>query len=227
MPAQFEDAHAFTARWEGGLTEHPADPGGITNHGVSLRWVRSLVEQARAECRRSARGCGDCIDAGTPSCPALCDSDMDGDGDVDADDIRACTAAQAARLFKKHFWDAGRCGRLPEPLAIAMYDSAVNLGLPRAARLLQQAMNLTGESQLEEYREITVDGCVGPRTLALGKALEEADLAQYAARRLVALRRQFYSRLTTTRPSLRVFLPGWNNRCKALLQYLADKEREQ
>ena len=40
--ADFLKAHAFTARWEGRLVDHPSDPGGITNYGVSLRWLRSL-----------------------------------------------------------------------------------------------------------------------------------------------------------------------------------------
>ena len=47
MPTAFERAHAFTARWEGGLVDHPDDPGGITNHGVSFRWVKDLAEEAR------------------------------------------------------------------------------------------------------------------------------------------------------------------------------------
>lgn len=42
MSEAFQLAHAFTARWEGGLSDHPSDPGGITNHGVSLRWVQDL-----------------------------------------------------------------------------------------------------------------------------------------------------------------------------------------
>lgn len=44
MPNLFDTAHAFTARWEGGLTDHPADPGGLTKYGVSLRWVQDLAQ---------------------------------------------------------------------------------------------------------------------------------------------------------------------------------------
>lgn len=57
MSEAFQLAHAFTARWEGGLSDHPSDPGGITNHGVSLRWVQDLARQARDECRRLLRSC--------------------------------------------------------------------------------------------------------------------------------------------------------------------------
>ena len=51
----FQKAHAFTALGEGGLTDHPADPGGLTNHGVSLRWVQDLARQAREELMQKVR----------------------------------------------------------------------------------------------------------------------------------------------------------------------------
>ena len=68
MSEAFQLAHAFTARWEGGLSDHPSDPGGITNHGVSLRWVQDLARQARDECRRLLRSCDGCRERATPQC---------------------------------------------------------------------------------------------------------------------------------------------------------------
>ena len=70
------------------------------------------------------------------------------DGDVDADDIRACTRAQAAALFKRHFWDALGCAALPLPLAVTLYDGAVNMGPGRAVRQMQRGMNLRPEDVL-------------------------------------------------------------------------------
>ena len=59
MRDNFTLAHTFTARWEGGLSDHEADPGGITNHGISLRWVTDLARQAKERCLRDAMGiCG-------------------------------------------------------------------------------------------------------------------------------------------------------------------------
>ena len=68
MPNLFDTAHTFTARWEGGLTDHPADPGGLTKYGVSLRWVQDLAQQARQECLRQHRCCDGCSAARTPNC---------------------------------------------------------------------------------------------------------------------------------------------------------------
>ena len=225
MPTDFERVHAFTARWEGGLTDHPADPGGLTNYGISLRWVRELAEEARRECLRQQRSCDGCAARGTDRCGRH-GLDMDGDGDVDADDIRACTQAQAARLFKRHFWDATGCAGLPLPLAAVLYDGAVNMGAPRSARQMQRAMNMTGDGQLDHFLPLIEDGVSGPLTRDLAQALAEANLHWYAARQTLRLRDAFYRDLAARRPSMRVFLQGWRNRVRALAQFLADLERE-
>ena len=225
MPNLFDTAHAFTARWEGGLTDHPADPGGLTKYGVSLRWVQDLAQQARQECLHQHKSCDGCSAARTPNC-AYNGLDLDMDGDVDADDIRACTRQQAAALFKKHFWDALGCAALPTPLGVALYDGAVNMGPARAVRQLQQGMNAVGEAQLDHYCPIAEDGISGPRTAELAEALESANLHWFAARQVLRLRDAFYRDLAARRPSLKVFLEGWRNRVKALAQYLAELERE-
>ena len=225
MTAFFQKAHDFTARWEGGLSDHPADPGGLTKYGVSLRWVQDLARQAREDCLRQARSCDGCSDARTPRC-GYASLDMDMDGDVDGDDIRACTKAQAAALFKKHFWDKLGCGGLALPLAVTLYDGAVNMGPARAVRQMQRAMNTVGEAELDHYVPIAEDGVMGPRTGQLAEALEQSGKHWFAARQVLRLRDTFYRDLAARRPSLQVFLAGWRNRVKALNQYLAELERE-
>ena len=222
----FQKAHEFTARWEGGLTDHPSDPGGLTNHGVSLRWVQDLARQAREDCQRQARSCDGCNAMRTSKC-GYYRLDMDMDGDVDADDIRACTKAQAAALFKKHFWNKLACDGLPLPLAVTLYDGAVNMGPARAVRQMQRAMNTVGESELDRYAPIAEDGIMGPRTAQLAEALEQIGQQWYAARQILRLRDAFYRDLAARRPSMQVFLNGWRNRVKALGQYLGELEREE
>lgn len=224
MRDAFSLAHDFTARWEGGLSDHPDDPGGITNHGVSLRFVKDLARQAREECLRLHRSCDAC---GRPSA-GRCDwqsLDLDMDGDVDADDVRACTAVQAAVLFRRHFWAPLACQSLPLPLAVSLYDAAVNLGPARAVRQLQRALNQLGESELEHFSPIAEDGLMGPKTLELAKALEEVDLDYAAARQSLRQRETFYRELAARRPSMKVFLQGWRNRVAALGGYLGELER--
>lgn len=225
MRDNFTLAHTFTARWEGGLSDHEADPGGITNPGISLRWVTDLARQAKERCLRDARQCDTCPRRTGPDCDYF-SLDLDNDGDIDADDIRACTKEQAARLFRRHFWEALGCDRLPLPLAVTLYDGAVNMGASRAVKQLQEAMNATGETQLDHYSPIAEDGIMGPDTRELANALADVHLDWYAARSSLRLRDAFYRRLAASRPSMKVFLTGWRNRVKALHQHLADLERE-
>jgi len=37
MPIEFEDALKFVLKWEGGFTDHPKDPGGATNKGITQK----------------------------------------------------------------------------------------------------------------------------------------------------------------------------------------------
>ena len=100
------------------------------------------------------------------------------------------------------------------------------MGEARAVRQLQQAMNMTGEAQLDAYAPSAEDGIAGPRTRELAEALEAANLHWFAARQALRLRDAFYRDLAARRPSMKVFLNGWRNRVRALAQYLADLERE-
>ena len=224
MSDAFSLAHAFTARWEGGLSDHPADPGGLTNHGISLRFVQDLAREAREECLRLHRNCETC---GRPSAGQCVwqSLDLDMDGDVDADDIRACTKVQAAVLFRRHFWDQLDCQSLPLPLAICLYDAAVNLGPARAVRQLQRALNLLGEAELEHWTPIAEDGRLGAQTRQLAAALEEVDLVFRAARQCLRQRETIYRELALRRPSMKAFLKGWRNRVAALGAYLGELER--
>ena len=226
MPSAFDLAHAFTSRWEGGLVDHPADPGGLTNHGISFRWVQDLAEEARQRCLRQSRRCPSCTLRCTPRCEAFA-LDMDMDGDIDADDIRACTREQAATLFKTHFWDALSCRRLSLPLAVTLYDGAVNMGPARAVRQLQQSLNMVGEARLDHFSPLEEDGIVGPLTLDMARAITESDLHYYTARQVLRRRDAFYRDLAARRPSMQVFLAGWRNRVAALGRYLAELEREE
>ncbi len=54
MSDNFHRAHAFTAHWEGGFSDHPADTGGLTAYGASLKFVQGI---AATGCSASASVC--------------------------------------------------------------------------------------------------------------------------------------------------------------------------
>lgn len=120
----FADAMDIVSHWEGGWSNHAADPGGLTRWGWTLK---TLVAKR---------------------------IDVNLDGKIDGRDLSDLTEDHARRLYRRHFWDAVRGDELPGPLAMVVFNSAVNQGPGRATRFLQQAVGAT------------VDGAIGPATLA-------------------------------------------------------------
>jgi lysozyme family protein len=130
MKANADKAIRLMLAHEGGFVNHPRDPGGATNRGVTIGTLRSLG------------------------------MDLDGDGDVDIADLKSLTEADAARVFKRFYWDAVQGDLLPSGVDYVVADFAVNSGPSRAAKHLQRAVG------------VTQDGNIGPQTLA---AVRKAD----------------------------------------------------
>ena len=167
--ANFNKAHKFTAKWEGGYCNDPDDPGGATNYGVSLRWLKSL---------------------------GLDQGDIDHDGDIDTNDIRALSAEQAAALFREKFWDAYHLDDFPQTLATIYYDAIVNTGASQATKFMQRGYNTTFPAA-----RLSVDS-MGKNVFLLRACIDERDA--------------FYESLAKSKPSMAKFLKGWLNRTKDL-----------
>jgi len=90
-------AEQIVAR-EGGFVNDPADPGGATNHGVTLATLRRLG------------------------------LDITGDARIDVADVRRLTAAQAVDIFVEHYFKRTGIGALPEMLQPSVFDMYVNAG---------------------------------------------------------------------------------------------------
>lgn len=90
-------AREIVAR-EGGYVNDPADPGGATNHGVTLGTLRRLG------------------------------LDLTGDGRVTEADVRRLSRAEAERIFVEHFFRRPRIADLPEVLQASVFDMYVNAG---------------------------------------------------------------------------------------------------
>jgi len=105
----FEQALSAVLAHEGGLADDPADPGGITNFSISIKFAGSV------------------------------NLDIDGDGRTTGEDIRALTREQAAELYFDHFWRPLRCAEMTPGVALIVFDGGVNQGQRTIARRLQRA----------------------------------------------------------------------------------------
>lgn len=83
---------------EGGYVNDPDDPGGATNHGVTIHTMRRLG------------------------------LDLDGDGAVTARDVKRLSQAQAIEIFIQHYFVKPRIAELPDALHATVFDMYVNAG---------------------------------------------------------------------------------------------------
>lgn len=91
-------------------------------------------------------------------------------------DIRNLTLAQAQAIYKTDFWDRVRGDELDPAVAFNVFDGAVNSGVTRSIKWLQEAVGATA------------DGIFGPRTLAEVRRRTPAKIiARYNSRRLLFL----------------------------------------
>jgi lysozyme family protein len=149
----FLHALAHVLAMEGGYADDPHDPGGPTNLGITLATY--------------ARSKG--VALGVDNLVRL-KAEL---GSIPYDTVR--------RIYHDFYWQPACCPQLPPALAFFHFDAAVNQGVGRAARMLQEAVGAV------------VDGSVGPETLAMATAASPADaLARYAD-----IRRRHYRSLAT------------------------------
>jgi lysozyme family protein len=121
-------------------------------------------------------------------------------------DIAALTPAVAAAIYYRDWWQRYRYGELPGPIAVKLFDLAVNIGPDHAARCMQRALRACG-------RRLTEDGALGRATITAARAANQLAL-------LAALRAEaagYYRALAALERGRRAsgdqeFLNGWLNR---------------
>lgn len=157
MQDNFEQCLALVLKHEGNFVNHPKDPGGMTNLGVTKRvweeWVGHPVDEAA---------------------------------------MRALSVQDVAPLYKKNYWDKIKGDQLPMGVDYACFDLAVNSGVGRAAKILQQALG------------VSADGAIGPTTLDAVAKANPRDLAT----EICDLRLNFLQSL----PTFATFGKGWTRR---------------
>lgn len=89
--------------------------------------------------------------------------------------IAFLTLDRARSIYRRDYWDRLRCGDLPPHMAACVFDAAVNGGKP--VHWLQAAVGAS------------VDGAIGPRTIATATAYQDkpAAVAAMLADRIIYL----------------------------------------
>jgi lysozyme family protein len=165
--AKFESFAGKLLRLEGGYVNHPLDKGGPTKYGVILS-----VWQEHGH-------------------------DKDGDGDIDAEDIKKLSEDDARYIAKKIFWDYFLADLIVnQSLAEFIVDWGYNSGRKTVAKIVQRVVN------------VTIDGIVGPQTIT---AINRAD-QELLFNALKIERKVFLNNIIKRKPDQIVFYDGWMNR---------------
>lgn len=123
------------------------------------------------------------------------------------EDVMKLTMADAEIIYKKLYWTPLQLDRFTtaaEPLAIALFDQAVNFGVNAATKRLQRIINVPS------------DGVLGPATLA---ALMTRD-ANGVAFGFICQSQLAYAELATRDVLQGRWLQGWLKRTHRLLSLL-------
>lgn len=187
----FQDAHQFTAKWEGGLSDHPADRGGLTAYGATIGFVQEIAATA------SGKNFLQAIGVPLPVTKAV---------------MRQLRPGQVAAMFRRERWDALRLDELPFRQAALLYDAAVNHGPAQGVRLSQRGYNRCVGPQGVKLSE---DGILGP----LSRKALQTDTDKVVSA-VIQARREFYEGIVARRPDQGVFLGGWLNRANDLEKLL-------
>lgn len=142
---------------EGGYADHPSDPGGRTNLGVTQVAWESYVGRSSNE-----------------------------------KEMRALTREMVEPLYKRKYWDACRCDELPTGIDYLIFDFAVNAGVGRSVKTLQQSLG------------VIVDGAIGTITLRVANTENPIEIIN----KFSSAKEVFYRSL----PTFAVFGGGWLNR---------------
>ena len=154
-------------KWEGGYGNIAGDSGGATKYGVTIATWKMLAD----------------------------DPDKNGDGIVDAEDMKLLTLDDALAINKK-FWDKIQGDKITnQSVAMAIADFLWNSG-GVAVKKVQRILGLN------------TDGIFGRNTLA---AVNAADPVKLHADITNARRNYFYA-IVRAKPITKKFLKGWLNR---------------
>jgi lysozyme family protein len=107
-------------------------------------------------------------------------------------------------FYFEHFWIKAMCAEINPKIAIFHFDTAINMGIKTANKLLQRSLGFNGSD---------IDGIIGKKTLSTLK-LSEANnvLTRYKLNRKMR-----YVDIVEKNPTQQKFLKGWNNRLDSVM----------
>jgi len=107
--------------------------------------------------------------------------------------IKDLTKEDAKKIYEQDYWLKSYADKLPPDVRYIHFDTAINMGINRASKLLQESIG-----------GIAVDGIIGNQTLSNAT---KTSIYKYALYRLA-----FYNRIIGKKNNQVKYINGWTNR---------------
>lgn len=188
--ATFIEAHKIVMIHEGGYANDPNDPGGETYKGISRKNFPTWRGWAMIDAHKND--------------PAGFEFAMSTDARLEA---------AVLEFYKNNFWDELKLDFVnQQQIAVELYDTGVNMGLPIAKKFLQQSLNLNNNDGAD-YAEIAEDGIIGPATI---QTLNNHKRPQEVFKTLNVYQGSRYIDLIKNNPKLKRYWRSWLSRVTTL-----------
>jgi lysozyme family protein len=165
MALTFDEMLRRVLKHEGGYVNHPLDPGGATNKGVTQATYNEYLKKQGKQVKS----------------------------------VRGITDGEVFSIYYQGYFLPSKGNELSPALAFQVFDAAVNSGVSRAIKWLQEAVGTTP------------DGLWGPKTAA---AVAKQDVA-VTIDRFLNIREKFLKSLSTWK----TFGRGWKARIDGNRKY--------
>jgi len=126
-------------------------------------------------------------------------------------DVAKITMAEVREIYYRYYWTPSKAEKMPPPLDLVVFDTAVNCGVATSARLLRRAMARLG--LVSDWRDDVVRESVIATLWRLAKEPNKLKGLCYA---YLTERFNYYKAIVERNPSQKVFFRGWHNRIKKL-----------
>ena len=125
-----------------------------------------------------------------------------------------------------NIWKKLHCKSLPLALSLVFYDTAVHMGINHALVLLESSCNIVGEAHLDDFSPLSLKDNINKAAIKLSKNLQTYHLDFYTARLFLRQRKQLYLKLIKQKQDCKSLADNCEKRHLALLEYLAEFERD-
>lgn len=192
--ADFDKAFFKTMGHEGGYVNDKDDAGGETFMGISRKYNPTWAGWDVIDDHKSCSDFPKCIE----------DND-------ELDEL-------VMDFYEATYWDVNRLDEVEsQAIASEMFDTGVNMGVTRAAKFLQEALNYLNRDE-KTYPDLVVDGKIGPASLdALNYILNAGD-EEVLLTIMNVLQGQHYLDYMKKSPTQEKYARGWFKRVTLVVE---------